>query len=363
MQAQVEKIANKLRLNFIDTIEREKLVRFGPPNFPIQFDLTNACNLRCVHCYHPHHKATEDLDLQQWRDVLDQYRILLEKLNKKPCIAVCGGEPLASPIFFDFLDEMVSRWPDAFYSVLSNGTLVGKHIEKLIRYPLTFQVSLEGPDAATHDLVRGSGNFAKAIAGIQALRSKSIPVDLSVVLSKRSADFIERMFQLAVELNASSLDFARAIPAGIGARFYQNDDSTLSGESMRLALENILRFSREYQMPTSGSKPLVCLIDERLGSRWSAGYQGFVVDHKGNVKLTSRAPFVLGNVRDSNLIEIALRDPTLRALRRGEVETCGDCRYWTRCGGDRSYAYMTTGNPLGPDTGCWLNHQPEKGAH
>ncbi|MGZ3774080.1 MAG: radical SAM protein [Pseudobdellovibrionaceae bacterium] len=66
---------------------------------PMQIDITNACNLKCTHCYHSHHKNDNSLSFEQWAKIIDDYFNLINRLKYKPMIIICGGEPTISPHF------------------------------------------------------------------------------------------------------------------------------------------------------------------------------------------------------------------------------------------------------------------------
>lgn len=58
----------------------------------MQLDITNSCNLSCIHCYHPDHKNVKALALNQWLDIIGQYDLLVNKLGLRPHIIISGGE-------------------------------------------------------------------------------------------------------------------------------------------------------------------------------------------------------------------------------------------------------------------------------
>ena len=90
--------------------------------------LTNACNLRCAHCYHPHHKNEGALSLGEWQGVILQYKSLVEKMRYRPAIVICGGEPLASPFLVPMLEFIKREVPKSAISILTNGTLVNEKL-------------------------------------------------------------------------------------------------------------------------------------------------------------------------------------------------------------------------------------------
>ena len=72
--------------------------------FVLQWHLSEACNLKCKHCYQENHVPVQ-LPYEKLISILDQYRELLKKLKVKGHINLTGGEPLCSPHFYKILDE------------------------------------------------------------------------------------------------------------------------------------------------------------------------------------------------------------------------------------------------------------------
>ena len=71
---------------------------------PVQLDITNVCNLRCAHCYHPHHRNEGAVGIAEWITILEQYFSMIARLRYRPYILLCGGEPALSPHFPMILD-------------------------------------------------------------------------------------------------------------------------------------------------------------------------------------------------------------------------------------------------------------------
>ena len=72
--------------------------------FILQWHLSEACNLKCLHCYQKNHVPME-LSYEQLINILNQYRDLLNKVHAKGHINLTGGEPLCSQHFYKILDE------------------------------------------------------------------------------------------------------------------------------------------------------------------------------------------------------------------------------------------------------------------
>ena len=70
------------------------------------------------------------------------------------------------------LIEYINENSDARIFILTNGTLITDElIDKLYDHNICgVQISLDGYDSTSHDLVRGIGNFDKAIEAIKKLK-------------------------------------------------------------------------------------------------------------------------------------------------------------------------------------------------
>ncbi len=318
-------------------------------------DITNACNLKCIHCYRP--DTTErDLPFSDWLKILDQYAALADKLALKPCIALCGGEATISPLFSPLLRELRHRWPEAPLTLITNGTALSPDAVSAIKScGVAVQISMDGPDEGRNDIIRGQGAFSKMMASVSILKSVGIDPAFQAVLSLRTSSWIPEFFKTAARLQADSMSFTRFVPQGRGARLAaEQADRPLTKLELRDAYVKIVECSRAAGIPTSTNLPLFVLVDSSLGAHGKAGFQGLVVDHRGNLKLTSRADFRLGSVLGEGLENLFLNHPVMNDLRAGHIEGCGTCGFYDRCGGDRNAAFVEYGSFLKRDPGCWL---------
>jgi radical SAM protein with 4Fe4S-binding SPASM domain len=335
----------------------EKLLKFtGSQKFlSIQMDITNSCNLKCIHCYQPNQHGAE-LPFASWQNILDQYSELTEKLALKPCLSLSGGEPTLSPLFAPMLNEIRHRWPAAVITIITNGTALSEKIISVIKsHGADVQLSLDGPDAERHDVIRGKGSFDKMMVGCSALQNAGINPTFQAVLSRRTAPWISDFFGITEKLKISTMNFTRFVPQGRGKILAENqEDRPLLGLELRSAYAKILESSRKTGIATGTNSPLFVLLAPELGAHGKAGFQGVVVDYRGNLKLTSRADFKLGNILEEGLGNLFLNHPIMKDLRARRVEVCGICEYYDRCGGDRNASFVEYGSFLKKDPGCWL---------
>ena len=131
--------------------------------------ITNACNLKCKHCFMLSGKKLEnELTLEDWMKVLTSF-----KENGGEFVTFSGGEPL----MFKNFPQIISHAHDLGLksTVLSNGLLwSGKLIHDLALFIDEIQFSLDGVDEETNSMVRGSGHFEKVVDTIVKLDRKSV---------------------------------------------------------------------------------------------------------------------------------------------------------------------------------------------
>ena len=152
--------------------------------FFLQWHLSEACNLKCLHCYQENHTPVQ-LKYDDLIKILNQYRELLDKLKTTGHINLTGGEPLCSPYFFKILDEFKKDSNKYSFSILTNGTLMTEEYAKRIKSynPEYVQVSLEG-GKRMNDYIRGKGVYKKVAQAIKTLKKHDIYVSLSFTATK-----------------------------------------------------------------------------------------------------------------------------------------------------------------------------------
>ncbi|MBU7026535.1 MAG: radical SAM protein, partial [Theionarchaea archaeon] len=81
-------------------------------------EVTNACNLTCIHCYKKGgNPLSNELDSEEWMSIIDE----LKELGILT-VAVTGGEPFTREDIFDIV-EYIARNAISV-NILTNGTLI-----------------------------------------------------------------------------------------------------------------------------------------------------------------------------------------------------------------------------------------------
>jgi MoaA/NifB/PqqE/SkfB family radical SAM enzyme len=136
------------------------------------FQLTGTlCNLTCTHCFiscSPDNRSFGFLDYDKVIAALEESK----RLGVKEYYFT-GGEPFMHPRVLDILERTLEIGPA---TVLTNGTLFReKTVRRLAEirdgsiYSLELRVSIDGPDAASNDKIRGEGAFERAMEGVRRI--------------------------------------------------------------------------------------------------------------------------------------------------------------------------------------------------
>lgn len=171
--------------------------------------LTKACNLRCRHCvYDAGRRIPKELDLESW------YRLFDELEGLETCrVIISGGEPLVYPrarILIEYLTSKRVR-----IELLTNGTLIDESFASLLSAPnFSTNVSLDGADSETHDLLRGHGCFYRVIRGLKFLSQTGACFHITTTVHKRNIHQIRHLVETAIGLGAQSINFILLDPLG-----------------------------------------------------------------------------------------------------------------------------------------------------
>lgn len=151
--------------------------------------LTNACNLRCKHCYmHSGLAEPQSLTTEEWLSFLDTFAA-----NGGTHVNFSGGEALAFEGFWHLLDRAAHYGLKVY--VLTNGTLVTPLIaEKIAAAAYQVQISVDGPTPASNDSLRGKGMFKRAMEGLYHFRGLPTAVRVAMVATPNTIDDFEKNF-------------------------------------------------------------------------------------------------------------------------------------------------------------------------
>lgn len=145
---------------------RLKEGRVFPPFLYIS--IVNSCNLRCQGCWVDVAARQQAIDLEAMDRLIGE-----AKAEGNSFFGILGGEPFMHPQ----LVEMLSRHPDCYFQVFTNGHFLTDETARALRRlgNVTPLISIEGTEFVSDQRRGRSGVYSKSMQGLQtALRHKLI---------------------------------------------------------------------------------------------------------------------------------------------------------------------------------------------
>ncbi|MGC8669225.1 MAG: radical SAM protein [Chthonomonadales bacterium] len=358
-------------------------VAFDPfqlaPRPVVVWAVTQACNLRCVHCYAAATPGPADGELSH-----DEGIALLDDLKgfSVPAVLFSGGEPLVRPDVLDLIAYAQSLGLAATLS--TNGTLIDeKMAERLAQMGLRYAgISIDGLQVR-HDKLRGvEGAFQATLRGIENCRAHGIKVGLRFTVHALNQQDLDAIFDLAVEHGIQRLCIYHLAYAGRGGKMQKVD---LTADQTRRVVDRIFERTRRcheagvpLEVLTVGNHADAAYIllhlertdperakavEARLrgtgGNRSGANIAA--IDPVGNVHYDQFSwHYNCGNIREKPFSALwsEASDPRLKALRERRTllpDRCRNCRFLDVCNGNlRTRAEAATGDWMGMDPSCYL---------
>ncbi|MEW6352116.1 MAG: radical SAM protein [Thermodesulfobacteriota bacterium] len=339
---------------------------FVPKYLMLQWHVTDACNLRCSHCYQDSFSAEHEMPFEGMTQVIEQYLRVLSEWGIRGHINFTGGEPFLHGRFLELLERVHAHREQIGFAVLTNGTVLTKDIAKsLKRLGCRFvQVSLEGGQAV-HDGIRGPGSFEKTLAGLKLLRKAGLTTMVSFTLQRRNvADFPE-LVHLCERNRVDVLWSDRALPLG-NARELRGHLMMPSEirDFFDLMCWHKARLNRKWFNKTEIRihRALQFLSLRARGAkhvrpyRCSAGRSLLTIMPSGLVTPCRRMPVSVGDINRKYLGDIYRESVLLADLRDFEhcPSGCEACEFRDTCnGGLRCLSYAYFGDPFRADPQCF----------
>jgi MoaA/NifB/PqqE/SkfB family radical SAM enzyme len=156
---------------------------------------TYHCNLACVYCLtesHPRIANRRELSRETMVRVGHEAREL-----GFSALGITGGELFMLRDAAETTAELGAILPTV---VLTNATLFTdrllQRLEPLAGLDVALQLSLDAPEAAHNDALRGPENFAKVAAAVPALRKRGLRVRIATTVEDQTEDELMRLCEL-----------------------------------------------------------------------------------------------------------------------------------------------------------------------
>jgi len=359
------------------------LLQFSEDKRPVVvWNVTKACNLKCVHCYAHASGAAADNEL-----TTAQGRRLIDDLAAfgVPVLLFSGGEPMVRKDLPELADYAVQKGMRAVIS--TNGTLIDKNTARTLKQiGLSYVgISLDGL-GEVNDRFRGvDGAFARALEGIRHCQQAGIKVGLRFTINRYNVHEIAGIFDLLEEMDIPRVCFYHLVYAGRGTEMVAQD---LTPEGTREAVDLII--DRTKLLHDKGKPKEVLTVDNHAdgpylylrmlsdNSQRAAEVLELLKMNEGNnsgrgIGCVSWDGEVyadqfwrhhsFGNVGQRPFSEIWTQPEDELLLQLKEKKNyvqgrCATCRWLDICGGNfRVRAEAVSGNVWAPDPACYLTDE------
>ncbi len=337
------------------------------------WEVTQACDLACVHCRasaqpdrHPMELTTEE-----GKGLIDQIAAL-----RVPVFVLTGGDPIKRPDLFDLIAH--ARKVGIRVSLTPSATplLTREIVFRLKEAGLArLAVSMDGASSLTHDTFRGmSGSFARTLDAVRWANEAGLPAQINTTFSRRNIGEIDAIVALMETLRITLWSVFFLVPTGRGklndllnadefeevfAKIYQLSKTAgfdiKTTEAQHYRRYFLQQRAAERRMGTAIETPEKLPDTIGRAPRGLNDGKGFVfISHIGEVFPSGFLPAPAGNIRNQLLAEVYRESPLFQSLRNPAMleGKCGACEFKHICGGSRARAYALTGNPFGEEPCC-----------
>lgn len=348
----------------------------------ISWIIDTACNLHCPHCYvSSTNKSTSSLSHAEIKKECNNMASIQPEQ-----IVISGGEPLLNKNLFCYLEE-ARKIASGHLVICTNGVVVTR--EKLLQIKKTgvngFFVSLDHPNEAINDHIRGIGSTKKIIDSLAMIQDAGFGLGLDMTLMKTNVSGIEKYFDFAMKHNINNICFVRFKPIGRGVE--HKNKFNLNGEEYRQVLKRILSMSIKHEAKISANvhDPLYKLLiyQELVDAEKSsdngrkngsyiealrrqlelagkigfcrAGTQWIGVGPNGDVSPCPKLLYTgvsIGNVLTNNLREIIDNSKLIGSIQ--QRRSCRSaCKYMNLCGCCLVHSNSAKRDMFEKDPMCW----------
>lgn len=346
-------------------------VNFDERPFIAIWEVTQACDLACVHCRasaqperHP-----EELSTAEGKRLIEQIAAL-----RVPVFVLTGGDPIKRPDLFKLIDYARVQGVRVSLTPSATPLLTREVVFRLKEAGLArLAVSLDGASAETHDGFRGlSGSFARTLDAVRWANEAGLPVQINTTFSRRNMGEMDEILALIAGLKLTLWSVFFLVPTGRGKL---ND--LLSAEEFERVFAGLHKLSliAPFDIKTTEAQHYRRYLLQHRGAAGAAAAQpeakvqdaigraprglndgkGFAfISHTGEVFPSGFLPVSAGNIRRQTLAEIYCESPLFVNLRNPDrlEGKCGGCEFRHVCGGSRARAYALTGNAFGEEPCC-----------
>ncbi len=352
----------KTKLKLVSTEKGIKSLLGEVPLIAASLRVTNACNLRCPHCYTEGGRVFKnELNTEEIKSVIDQ----LAKL-KTLYIFFTGGEPFLRKDIIEILRYTSEK--KLKISISTNGQLINKQLlEKLQKLNFTlFQISIEGTKEVHNSIIEQETweKTIKAIVLAKSVLKKNVGV--GTVMMKENWNILDRVILDASRQGADIFSLMLLIVTGRAEdSMMPSPKEILKGLQKLFSQYKKLQTKIKFAQNTTVLPALVPKEWRKRGLHKTFAPCSFPycigLSANGDVApcdgLFNCPELIVGNIREKSLLDIWSKSKILKEIRKinpADLKgVCHRCIYRDYCGGGcRAYGYIKYRDFTMPDPIC-----------
>lgn len=288
------------------------------PQSSIEVEITNACNLKCTHCYLPQGNK------QFFMEDTELFQTMLEEFAAKGflILTITGGEPFLNPKLFEFLK--IGREFKYILNLKTNGTLIDEDAAKrLADLKLkAVDISIYSAIPEEHDSITGvKGSFEKSVNAAKLLKKAGVRVALITVVIYRLKGW-KKVHDLSQKLG---VEFSMA--PGV----FSSLDMRSEVEELKNSMEDFVDFYKYCD--SIGEKYPLPYHSDSVFTGCGGGKSIIYVDSFFNVRPCAAYPEITGKYEAGKVDDI-LKNSTKNMKDRFNRMECHNCelvRYCSPC--------------------------------
>lgn len=330
-------------------------------NCPLEyyFDYTDACNLKCTHCYNREQLNNNTMTEEQIEYIIkDMYENGIMRLH------LAGGEPTLFP---DKLRKYMStaKKYGIVTSMSSNGTTITDEIGKILidNDVTSFTISIESAYEEKNAKIRGAGVLNKSIEGIKkiiAYRAQNngkfnVAIKMSYDVDTRIEDF-QKMIDLAIDLKVDVLKLINPERCTFHEKKYYSKVADKYFKVQKIIRDLSAKYKEKLNITIVNSPVNLYCTSGLPNMKGCIGAQELVaINPNGDVTPCLMNKYNLGNIFENKSMKDIYSGDRIQKYRAMISDyDCKDCGYHEQCRGGCQvrkiveYGKITSTDPLCP---------------
>jgi len=357
---------------------------FNQTPFIVIWEVTQACDLACVHCRASAQSRRNPLELStaESKKLIAQVAAL-----QAPVFVLTGGDPLKRPDIYQLVEYATACGVRTSLTPSATPLLTREALVRLRDCGLArLAISLDGPTAEIHDAFRRvPGSYDWTLRAVRWAHEIGLPAQINTTITRHNLGQLDDVIALLETLDIVLWSVFFLVPTGRGQsidlisaeefeqvfeKLYETSrrvkfdiKSTEAQHYRRFLLQKRTEARRSGQAAAAMAKVFGATSADGIGRapRGINDGKGFVfISHLGEVFPSGFLPVSAGNVRKHSLPELYRHSPLFVALRDSAnlQGKCGICEFREVCGGSRARAYAVSGNMFAEEPNCVYQPHP-----